>query len=578
MNNNNIFSYPETYWGPFATTTDANANATTANSMRQAPQDAAQQQQQLQNMMMATAVPTPNAMPFLKQQQQAMSQPQLSSNLMQGMHNYQLQQQQQQQPGEQMFAAASARSQYQPQQQQQLQQAFFDPTRPDSTQGLLAAAMAGQQQQPTYQDMMYMQQQQQRRGSDAAAQAAAFNMTLGGYGGTAMGQQYGTTMATTTTQPQQQQFGQQQQQPQMWMNESQMQQASFQEQLQLMNSAYFLPQQQQQQQFEPLRRRRSSMSSTGSLSPIGPGRRPSLGNNSNIFFGNAEYARYAAAASSVPLPPVPNLTLAPQQQQQDDPLLGVGTAGLQASLLNRKDKKKRAKTFPEKLMQAMMDHANESAVAWLPDGKSFVIVSPDIFVKEVLNSVFKQAKYASFVRKLHRWGFVRLTSGTGTDCFHHPLFNRNRREWASKITCAPVRDSGNNKEMAAVPKAQPRGAGPDKPPSLAGVERFIRAKAAAEALAAQAVDIKGKHNTLPSMPEESYLGGAEGGHSLGFPDPIKGGNVGHGDDPFAGSHLGDKEMVGRRAMAEPVKGVLSKAPSSGSEVEDEHLGIGATAV
>lgn len=68
------------------------------------------------------------------------------------------------------------------------------------------------------------------------------------------------------------------------------------------------------------------------------------------------------------------------------------------------DKKKRAKSFPEKLMQAMMEYGDEEAVAWLPDGKSFVIVNPDLFCNEILSKVFKESKYASFVRKLHRYG------------------------------------------------------------------------------------------------------------------------------------------------------------------------------
>lgn len=122
---------------------------------------------------------------------------------------------------------------------------------------------------------------------------------------------------------------------------------------------------------------------------------------------------------------------------------------------------KKAKTFPEKLMEAMVMYGDEDVVAWLPDGKSFVVVKPDEFVARVLNSVFKQAKYTSFVRKLHRWGFVRLTSGTGTDCFHHPLFNRNRRDLASKISVAAA---------AGKPKSE------KAPPSLAGVERFAHLK------------------------------------------------------------------------------------------------------
>jgi hypothetical protein len=141
-------------------------------------------------------------------------------------------------------------------------------------------------------------------------------------------------------------------------------------------------------------------------------------------------------------------------------------------------KKKRAKSFPEKLLEAMMEHSDEEAVAWLPDGKSFVVVNPDLFCNDILNQVFKESKYASFVRKLHRWGFVRLTSGTGTDCFHHPMFQRNRKEMAAKISCAPRQGDKDKPEHQRHPAS--------KPPSLAGVERFIRAKVVAAAASAAA--------------------------------------------------------------------------------------------
>ena len=147
---------------------------------------------------------------------------------------------------------------------------------------------------------------------------------------------------------------------------------------------------------------------------------------------------------------------------------------------NNKQKKK-AQTFPVKLMKAMSEHPNEEAVAWLPDGKSFVILNSDLFCTEVLNHVFRDTKYASFVRKLHRWGFVRLTSGTGTDCFHHPFFHRHRREQASKIFATRrLEKDGNIKRERAV-----------KPPSLHGFEKFIRKKL----MAAQKAQKKGTKAT-----------------------------------------------------------------------------------
>ena len=75
---------------------------------------------------------------------------------------------------------------------------------------------------------------------------------------------------------------------------------------------------------------------------------------------------------------------------------------------SKKPRKKKAKTFPEKLMQAITSHGEEDAVAWLPDGKSFVIVNDDLFVEQVLGKVFKESKYTSFVRKLHRYVTARV--------------------------------------------------------------------------------------------------------------------------------------------------------------------------
>jgi hypothetical protein len=143
------------------------------------------------------------------------------------------------------------------------------------------------------------------------------------------------------------------------------------------------------------------------------------------------------------------------------------TFDAEEGLVDRKEKKRRTKSFPEKLLSSIMEHASdESAVAWLSDGKSFVVVNTDSFVQQILNPAFKECKYSSFVRKLHRWGFVRMTSGTGTDCFHHPLFQRGRLDLVSKLACTPRERDGTIKGVG-------RGW---KPPSLAGVERFVRAK------------------------------------------------------------------------------------------------------
>lgn len=195
----------------------------------------------------------------------------------------------------------------------------------------------------------------------------------------------------------------------------------------------------------------------------------------------------------------------------------------------RRSKKKRAKTFPEKLMDALVQYGSDSAIAWLPDNKSFVVVSARVFVDTVLNRVFKEAKYASFVRKLHRWGFVRLTSGTGTDCFHHPMFQRGRRDLASRISCTP-RDKDGKLTASSY---QGRGS---KPPSLAGVERFIRARVAeASSMATGHSGVEGSFLVTSQTDSHTGISAADLGRAS-TPTPVS-----VDDDPFgpdAGDDLG----------------------------------------
>ncbi|GAX24175.1 hypothetical protein FisN_4Lh263 [Fistulifera solaris] len=70
---------------------------------------------------------------------------------------------------------------------------------------------------------------------------------------------------------------------------------------------------------------------------------------------------------------------------------------------NNTSQASKTKSFPEKLMSAMQENRDEDVVGWLPDGKSFVIVSPEKFMNQVLGKEAKHTtKYSSFVRKLHR--------------------------------------------------------------------------------------------------------------------------------------------------------------------------------
>lgn len=143
------------------------------------------------------------------------------------------------------------------------------------------------------------------------------------------------------------------------------------------------------------------------------------------------------------------LLLQQQQHQQQQSLAGMQAQLAQASGFDMASKMfaglpqgnvRRVDNFPSKLMRGILslnpdDEAN--IVSWLPDNQSFVIIDPQRFSEAILHKYFKKSKYNSFVRKLHRWGFTRLTTGGGYDCFHHPMFRRNDPNLCQEMRALP---------------------------------------------------------------------------------------------------------------------------------------------
>ena len=73
------------------------------------------------------------------------------------------------------------------------------------------------------------------------------------------------------------------------------------------------------------------------------------------------------------------------------------------------NKSKQREIFPQRLMEILSDTSLSEVVSWLPHGRSFVIIRPDIFTDDVLPRYLPpidsraSTKYPSFTRKLNRW-------------------------------------------------------------------------------------------------------------------------------------------------------------------------------
>eukprot|EP00978_Attheya_sp_CCMP212_P035675 scaffold156751_cov55-Attheya_sp.AAC.1 len=69
----------------------------------------------------------------------------------------------------------------------------------------------------------------------------------------------------------------------------------------------------------------------------------------------------------------------------------------------------RQSSFPEKLISILDDQDKYGEIiTWVPDGKIFVVRSPERLVEEVLPNYFdRHCSFGSFVRKLYYWGFKK---------------------------------------------------------------------------------------------------------------------------------------------------------------------------
>ena len=92
-------------------------------------------------------------------------------------------------------------------------------------------------------------------------------------------------------------------------------------------------------------------------------------------------------------------------------------------------------TFPMKLFEILEKNDHCDILRWVPSGKAFIILDKRRFAKEILPMHFKKAQYASFVRKLTRWQFARLSKGPLAGAYYNKLFRRDLKSVCKLMAC-----------------------------------------------------------------------------------------------------------------------------------------------
>jgi len=91
--------------------------------------------------------------------------------------------------------------------------------------------------------------------------------------------------------------------------------------------------------------------------------------------------------------------------------------------------------FPVKLLKLLSNPEYSHIIRWMPHGRSWRVLQPDLFSKELLPKYFSnQSKYASFMRQVNGWGFKRITRGEDRNSYYHELFVRDNPHLAMTMS------------------------------------------------------------------------------------------------------------------------------------------------
>eukprot|EP00566_Odontella_aurita_P009006 CAMPEP_0113529980 /NCGR_PEP_ID=MMETSP0015_2-20120614/2689_1 /TAXON_ID=2838 /ORGANISM="Odontella" /LENGTH=816 /DNA_ID=CAMNT_0000428659 /DNA_START=109 /DNA_END=2559 /DNA_ORIENTATION=- /assembly_acc=CAM_ASM_000160 len=87
-------------------------------------------------------------------------------------------------------------------------------------------------------------------------------------------------------------------------------------------------------------------------------------------------------------------------------------------------------TFPAKLHDILSRPDLGDVISWLDHGRAWHIIDQTAFVDRVMPHFFTQSKFASFMRQVNGWGFVRVTRGEEANSYYSEFFLRSKRSLA----------------------------------------------------------------------------------------------------------------------------------------------------
>mmetsp|Transcript_34877 Transcript_34877/g.49496 ORF Transcript_34877/g.49496 Transcript_34877/m.49496 type:complete len:370 (-) Transcript_34877:2-1111(-) len=86
----------------------------------------------------------------------------------------------------------------------------------------------------------------------------------------------------------------------------------------------------------------------------------------------------------------------------------------------------RVQKFPVKLYAILAQKEFSDIITWMPHGRSWKVLKPNLFESLVMPLFFEYSNYHSFNRLVNAWSFRRISSGPDRGSYYHELFLRGK--------------------------------------------------------------------------------------------------------------------------------------------------------
>lgn len=82
----------------------------------------------------------------------------------------------------------------------------------------------------------------------------------------------------------------------------------------------------------------------------------------------------------------------------------------------------RVQKFPVKLYAILAQKEFNDIISWMPHGRSWKVLKPNVFESLVMPLFFEYSNYHSFNRLVNAWSFRRMSSGPDRGSYYHGKF------------------------------------------------------------------------------------------------------------------------------------------------------------